>query len=196
MGFTGKPPLASFLPALGYRHAQKYPGYVSGAGGVHSGGRYSQMCTFSRLYAREHQVFSGSRARMLKKSKVLTGFFLYRLSPGPRPSAPECERLNAGNNARVVRSPCVLVRFPCVMAAGRAFYCAFQRQHLPTFCAALSASSLLPGNKEVQQPSERRALYPARTVCRSRLPHGFAIDCKRITKDNISEVSICQHTSG
>ena len=77
------------------------PGLCERCGGVHSGGRYAQMCAFSRPLACEYQVLSGSPARMLKKKTGFDRFFLYRLSPEPRPSAPECERLNVGNNARV-----------------------------------------------------------------------------------------------
>ena len=108
------------------------PGLCERRGGVHSGGRYAQMCTFSRPLACEYQVLSGSRARMLKKKTGFDRFFLYRLSPEPRPSAPECERHGVGNCAGCVFA----VRFSCVMVAGCAFYCVFQRQHLSTFCAA------------------------------------------------------------
>ena len=168
------------------------PGLCERRGGVHSGGRYAQMCTFSRPCACEYQVLSGSPARMLKKRQVLTGFFFTGLA-----QSRAHQRRSVSGTVRGIVSGCVFaVRFSCILVAGCAFYCVFQRQHLSSFCAALSASSLLPGNKEVQQPPERRALCPARAVCRSRLHHGFTIDCKRITKDNISEVSICQHTSG
>ena len=56
------------------------PGICERRGGVHSGGRYAQMCTFSRPLACEYQVLSGSPARMLKKRQVLTGFFFTGLA--------------------------------------------------------------------------------------------------------------------
>ena len=56
------------------------PGLCERRGGVHSGGRYAQMCTFSRPCACEYQVLSGSPARMLKKRQVLTGFFFTGLA--------------------------------------------------------------------------------------------------------------------
>ena len=154
---------------------------------------------FLRLYACEYQVFSGFPARMLKKRQVLTGFFFTGLA-----QSRAHQRRSVSGTVRGIMPGCVFaMRSPCVLVAGCAFYCAFQRHHLSTFCAALSASSLLPGNKEVQQPPERRALCPGRTVRRSRLHHGFitasswlhhgfAIDCKRIAF--VSYVSIYQHT--
>lgn len=56
------------------------PGICERRGGVHSGGRYAQMCTFSRPLACEYQVLSGSPARVLKKRQVLTGFFFTGLA--------------------------------------------------------------------------------------------------------------------
>ena len=134
------------------------------------------MCTFSRPCACEYQVLSGSRARMLKKKTGFDRFFLYRLSPEPRPSAPECERHGAGNCARVCVRRAFFVRSGggvCVLL------CVSTSTFVIILRRSLSASSLLPGNKEVQQPPERRALCPGRTVRRSRLHHGFAIDCKK-----------------
>ena len=133
--------------------------------GVHSGGRYAQMCAFSRPLACEYQVLSGSPARMLKKRQVLTGFFFTGLAQ----SRAHQRRSVSGSMWEIMPGCVFAVRSPCVMVAGCAFYCVFQRQHLSSFCAALSASSLLPGNKEVQQPPERRALCPGRTVA----AHGF-----------------------
>lgn len=154
------------------------PGLCERRGGVHSGGRYAQMCTFSRPLACEYQVFSGSRARMLKKRQVLTGFFFTGLAQ----SRAHQRRSVSGSMWEIMPGCLFAVRSPCVMVAGCAFYCAFQRQHLSSFCAALSASSLLPGNKEVQQPPERRALCPGRTVSRSRLHHGFIMALQLIAK--------------
>ena len=153
------------------------PGLCERRGGVHSGGRYAQMCTFSRPLACEHQVLSGSRA-YAEKRQVLTGFFFTGLA-----QSRAHQRRSVSGTVRGIVPGCVFaVRFSCILVAGCAFYCAFQRQHLSSFCAALSASSLLPGNKEVQQPPEHRALCPGRTVRRSRLHHGFIMALQLIAK--------------
>ena len=154
------------------------PGLCERRGGVHSGGRYAQMCAFSRPCACEYQVLSGSPARMLKKRQVLTGFFFTGLAQ----SRAHQRRSVSGTVWGIVPGCVFAVRFSCILVAGCAFYCVFQRQHLSSFCAALSASSLLPGNKEVQQPPERRALCPGRTVRRSRLHHGFIMALQLIAK--------------
>lgn len=86
---------------------------MSGAGSVHSGGRYAQMCTFSRLYAREYQVLSGSRARMLKKSKVLTGFFFTGLSQ----NRAHQRRSVSGSTREIIPGSCVRRVFWCVPRA-------------------------------------------------------------------------------
>ena len=105
------------------------PGLCERRGGVLSGGRYAQMCTFSRPCSCEYQVLSGSRARMLKKRQV---FFFTGLAQ----SRTHQRRSVSGTVRGIVPGSVFAVRFSCILVAGCAFYCVFQRQHLSTFCAA------------------------------------------------------------
>ena len=85
------------------------PGLCERRGGVHSGGRYAQMCTFSRPLACEYQVLSGSPARMLKKRQVLTGFFFTGLAQ----SRAHQRRSVSGSVRGIVPGVCS----PCVFRA-------------------------------------------------------------------------------
>ena len=77
------------------------PGLCERRGGVHSGGRYAQMCTSSRPLAYEYQVLSGSPARMLKKRQVLTGFFFTGLAQSRAHQRWSVSGTVRGNCARV-----------------------------------------------------------------------------------------------
>ena len=83
------------------------PGICERRGGVHSGGRYAQMCTFSRPLACEYQVLSGSPARMLKKRQVLTGFFFTGLAQ----SRAHQRRSVSGSMWEIMPGSCVLRAF-------------------------------------------------------------------------------------
>ena len=86
------------------------PGLCERRGGVLSGGRYAQMCTFSRPCSCEYQVLSGSPARMLKKRQVLTGFFFTGLAQSRAHQRRSVSGTVRGNCARVC-SPCVFRAF-------------------------------------------------------------------------------------
>ena len=165
------------------------PGLCERRGGVHSGGRSAHMCAFSRPLACEYQVLSGPPARMLKKKTGFDRFFLYRLSPEPRPSAPECERLNVGNNARVVRSPCVF----------RAFWWRGVRSIVRfnvNICHHFAPLSLLPRCFPViKRCSSRQNVGRCVRVGRC-AAHGFITALQLIAKRIafVSYVSIYQHT--